>query len=293
MNPYESDELLQQYLVFHYAKPAEQFPYSFGGADALDFPQRCAVDGPDFGRLPASAGAAGRDSRHPQAESLPEQSEGAPDPPSYLPPPHFPPSSLPTTPGAGARALDLGCAVGRSSFELARHCAEVVGIDYSQAFIDAAKRMQVAGQMPATRLDEGSATTELEVAVDGAIDRSRVSFEPGDAQSIRQDIGQFDLVLACNLICRLPEPMRLLERLPQLLKPGGQLFITTPFTWLEAYTPSSNWLGDGAEDSFAGLRQALEPQFTLDAQWDMPFLIREHARKFQYSIAQASRWIRA
>ena len=27
---------------------------------------------------------------------------------------------------ANARALDLGCAVGRSTFELARHCAEVI-----------------------------------------------------------------------------------------------------------------------------------------------------------------------
>ena len=34
-----------------------------------------------------------------------------------------------------ARALDLGCAVGRSSFELSRFCAEVTGIDFSRAFI--------------------------------------------------------------------------------------------------------------------------------------------------------------
>ncbi|MFO8026101.1 MAG: putative 4-mercaptohistidine N1-methyltransferase [Opitutales bacterium] len=244
-NPYESDELLQQYLVFHYAGAEEQFPYAFGGADALHFPKRCALEGPDFERLPA-----------------------------------------------GARALDLGCAVGRSSFELARHCDEVVGIDYSQAFIDAASRMKADGRHSAIRLDEGSATTRLEVTVDGQIDRSRVRFEQGDAQFIREDIGQFDLVVACNLICRLPEPMRLLERLPGLLRPGGQLFITTPFTWLEAYTPAENWLGDGAQDSFAGLSDALLPEFTLDARWDMPFLIREHARKFQYSVAQASRWVR-
>ncbi|MEO0508931.1 MAG: putative 4-mercaptohistidine N1-methyltransferase [Verrucomicrobiota bacterium] len=244
-NPYESDELLQQYLVFHYATAENQFPYSFGGADALDFPKRCALEGPDFDRLVTSA-----------------------------------------------RALDLGCAVGRSSFELARECAEVIGIDYSQAFIDAANRMKAKGSHPATRLDEGSATTQLDLQIDGSIYRSRVSFEQGDAQAVREDIGQFDLVIACNLICRLPEPMRLLERLQNLVKSGGQLFITTPFTWLEEYTPSENWLGDGAQDSFAGLRRALEPAFTLDAQWNMPFLIREHARKFQYSIAQASRWVR-
>lgn len=244
-NPYETDELLQQYLIFHYATTEEQFPYAFGGADALDFPKRCALAGADLVKLPD-----------------------------------------------GARALDLGCSVGRSSFELARYCGEVIGIDYSQAFIDAAHRLVVSGRHPAMRLDEGSATTQLSVEVDPEIDRSRVSFEQGDAQCIREDIGHFDLVIACNLVCRLPEPMRLLSRLQELVKPGGQLFITTPFTWLEAYTPPANWLGDGAEDSFAGLRKALEPDFALEAQWDMPFLIREHARKFQYSIAQASRWQR-
>ena len=244
-NPYESDELLQQYLIFHYASAAEQFPYGFGGADALGFPQRCVSEGLDLVALPANG-----------------------------------------------RALDLGCSVGRSTFELARHCSEVIGIDYSQAFIDAANRMKTAGMHAAWRLDEGSATSLLDLKVDAAIDPNRVHFEAGDAQRIRDDIGQFDVVIACNLICRLPEPMRLLQRLSELVKPGGQLLITTPFTWLEEYTPSANWLGDGAQDSFAGLRSALEPDFELQKQWDMPFLIREHARKFQYSIAQASRWRR-
>ena len=244
-NPYESDELLQQYLIFHYASSAEQFPYGFGAVDALGFPQRCVSEGIDVGALPENT-----------------------------------------------RALDLGCSVGCSTFELARHCQEVIGIDYSQAFIDAANRMKTEGLHAAWRLHEGSATTLLDLKVDEAIDPNRVHFEAGDAQHIREDIGQFDVVIACNLICRLPEPKRLLQQLSQLVKPGGQLLITTPFTWLEEYTPSANWLGDGAQDSFAGLRSALEPEFELQKQWDMPFLIREHARKFQYSIAQASRWLR-
>src|SRR5882757_2976255 len=45
----------------------------------------------------------------------------------------------------GARALDLGCAVGRSTFELARHCAEVIGIDFSQRFITAAQDLRDNG----------------------------------------------------------------------------------------------------------------------------------------------------
>jgi 2-polyprenyl-3-methyl-5-hydroxy-6-metoxy-1,4-benzoquinol methylase len=36
------------------------------------------------------------------------------------------------------RALDLGCAVGRSSFELTRYFDRVVGLDYSARFIQVA-----------------------------------------------------------------------------------------------------------------------------------------------------------
>ncbi|MGC6455609.1 MAG: putative 4-mercaptohistidine N1-methyltransferase [Coraliomargaritaceae bacterium] len=244
-NPYESDELLQQYLIFHYATPKEQFPYESGPLAALDFAKRCALEGFNLDALDSNS-----------------------------------------------RVLDLGCAVGRSTFELARFCSEIIGMDYSQSFIDVANRIKEQGGHEAFRQEEGQQRTRLDISVDPVIDRRRVFFEQGDAQDIRSDIGQFDAVLACNLICRLPEPMRLMRRLPQLIKPGGQLFITTPFTWMEEYTPQENWLDSNTGDSFSGLQDALGSDFRLDRKWNMPFLIREHARKYQYSIAQASRWVR-
>jgi putative 4-mercaptohistidine N1-methyltranferase len=244
-NPYESDALLHQYLVFHYGSSEEQFPHSFGGKDALHFPARCVQEGLDLNAI-----------------------------------------------APGAKALDLGCAVGRSTFELARYCEDVIGIDYSAAFISAGQAMQATGKHQAQRLDEGASHTTLDLELAAEIDRSRVHFEVGDAQALRADLGSFDVVLACNLICRLPEPNRLLNRLSELVRPNGQLFITTPFTWLEEYTPRSNWLGTNSVDSFEGLRTALASNFELKQAWDMPFLIRDHARKFQYSIAQASRWQR-
>ena len=245
MNPYETAACLHQYLVFHYASGSEQFPYPFGGADALEFPRRCVSEGIDLNVLPADG-----------------------------------------------RGLDVGCSVGRASFELARHCSQVIGIDDSESFIKVAQHLKEEGTYPAMRLDEGRTTTRLSASVPDGIDRCRVSFEQGNAQHIRPDIGQFDVVMACNLICRLPEPLKLIGRLPKLLKPGGQLFITTPFSWLEEYTQEEHWLNHGGQDSFSSLQVALEPDFELDDEWNMPFLIREHARKFQYSVAQASRWIR-
>jgi SAM-dependent methyltransferase len=58
--------------------------------------------------------------------------------------------------GSGtARALDIGCAVGGASFELARGFGEVLGVDLSRAFIDAANQLQKHGSLDYFRRDEG------------------------------------------------------------------------------------------------------------------------------------------
>jgi len=197
-----------------------------------------------------------------------------------------------------ARALDLGCAVGRSTFELARHCQHVLGIDYSSRFIAVAQHLRDQGVLTYAYPVEGDLMQPASAVVPGDIDRSRVAFEHGDAQSLRPDLGTFDVVLMANLIDRLREPLRLLERLPALVQPGGQLIITSPYTWLEEYTPKSCWLGGFERDGHAAttlqaLERALEPAFELVATRNLPFLIREHARKFQWSVAEGSVWRRS
>jgi putative 4-mercaptohistidine N1-methyltranferase len=182
-------------------------------------------------------------------------------------------------------ALDLGCAVGRSSFELAARGYEVCGIDYSHSVSEAAQRLQAGEALAYDRLDEGSQRTPLMAkAVPG-----RVTFEQGDAMNLRADLGSYDLLHAANLLCRLTEPQRLIERLPALVKPGGQLLLTTPCTWLADFTPPKNWPQGSTRD---WLRERLSAHFTLELDRDVPFLIREHARKYQWSVAWGTRWRR-
>ena len=64
----------------------------------------------------------------------------------------------------------------------------------------------------------------------------KIRFQVGDAMNLSDDIGQFDVIHAANLICRLPEPKKLLNRFPNLLNTGGVLIITTPCTWLGEFT---------------------------------------------------------
>ena len=198
---------------------------------------------------------------------------------------------------AAARALDLGCAVGRSSFELARHCREVIGIDYSDRFIGVAAQLQRQGSLTYGIVEEGDLTIPATAVVPAEIDRLRVVFEQGDAQQLREDLGMFDVVLMANLIDRLARPLGCLERLPSLVKPGGQLIITSPYTWLEEYTRKEDWLGGFEKDggkvhTLEALKDALVQHFELALTRDLPFLIREHARKFQWSVAEASVWRR-
>ncbi len=198
---------------------------------------------------------------------------------------------------ASARALDLGCAVGRASFELARHCREVIGIDYSQRFIACASRLAAEGQLEFEHVEEGHRLRRTTAQVPQDIERSRVRFEQGDAMDPRDHLGQFDVLLLANLVDRLPQPARCLARLSGLVNPGGQLIITTPGTWLAEYTPREHWLGGFERDgqsvtTLDGLRASLEKDFELTTTKDLPFLIREHARKFQWSVAQASLWRR-
>lgn len=196
-------------------------------------------------------------------------------------------------PGEGVRALDLGCAVGRSTFELARICHEVIGIDYSPALIQAAATLLRDGCLPFRYTVEGTLDRETAATRPEGVDPARLHFEVGDAMHLREDLGTFDVVHLANLIDRLSDPAACLARLASLVRPGGQVLLLSPYTWLEDYTPPANWIGgrDG-RTTLDGLHTLLDPSFTLDAARDLPFLIREHARKFQWSVAQGTRWIR-
>jgi putative 4-mercaptohistidine N1-methyltranferase len=248
-NIYESDLLVDQYLLFHYGTAEDQLPYPDGPRDALFYPARCV------------------------SEFLPAV-------------------------GVVERALDLGCAVGRSTFELSRWAARVVGIDLSHRFIAAANSVRETGRIEIRRVEEGELTTRLSRQLPNDLRPERCRFEVGDATELPADIGQFEVVLAANLIDRVKKPGKLLDSFARLIRPGGHLILCSPYTWLEEFTPKSDWLGgkyDAAgkpELTLDGIKRSLLAGFDHRLTKDLPFLIREHTRKFQWSVAQATLWER-
>ncbi len=200
------------------------------------------------------------------------------------------------------RALDIGCATGRASFELAKAFDHVDALDFSARLIEAPSALQAKGVQRYTIADEGELVSYKEVRLSDFLDdesaAQRVSFMQGDACNLAKKFTGYDLVFAGNLIDRLYDPALFLESMKQRMNKGGLLVITSPYTWLEEFTERSKWLG-GYKDAgtgenvttLEGIGNTLAPQFRqLGVAQDVPFTIRETRRKHQHTIAELSIW---
>ena len=188
---------------------------------------------------------------------------------------------LPIPRSGHIRALDIGCAVGRFTFELSRIAGEVIGIDNSKRFILTARDIAKRKAMKASIHESGEEFSSRQLALPKGVNPSRVRFKVGDAQRLEPIAKQpFHIVAAINLICRLPSPMVFLRPLPRIVAPKGQLVIASPFSWLKEYTRTREWLTP------SDLERRLHPHFKLIQRRDLPFVIREHRRKYQLVVSE-------
>jgi putative 4-mercaptohistidine N1-methyltranferase len=199
------------------------------------------------------------------------------------------------------KALDLGCATGRASFELARHFGQVTGIDFSARVISLGVRLAEQGRLRYTLVDEGElvAYKERSLAELGlAHVAQKVEFFQGDACNLKPVFTDYDLILAANLIDRLYSPTKFLETVHQRLNPGGVLLIASPYTWLPEHTKREEWIGGFKKDgenftTLDGLKAILGKHFRLlRGPLSVPFVIRETRRKFQHTLSEVSIWER-
>ena len=198
------------------------------------------------------------------------------------------------------KVLDLGCAVGRSSFELANYFDEVVAIDYSHKFIEVAKNLQESVQIDFSVTLEGDLSEKRSIdlkTLDLLENKNNITFLQGDAQNLDASLNNFDLIFCSNLIDRLQDPKVFLKAIQSRLSENGILVLLSPYTWLEEYTPKQNWIGgykDNGQDIFT--LEALKGEFSsleLVQCIDVEFVIKETNRKFQHTISQMSIWSKA
>ena len=199
------------------------------------------------------------------------------------------------------RALDLGCASGRATFELAKYFDQVTGVDFSARFITQGVQLAQGDTLRYAIADEGELVTYKSRSLADlglAETRGKVEFSQGDACNLKSVFTRYDFILAANLIDRLYNPAKFLNAIHERLNVGGILMLASPYTWLAEHTPREDWVGGFKKDgeSFTtldGLHAYLDKYFRLiKGPVEVPFIIRETKRKFQHTLSEVTVWER-
>ncbi len=96
------------------------------------------------------------------------------------------------------QVLDVGCGTGFLSLLLAEQGHQVVGIDLAPEMLARARAKAEATGLTAT-------------------------FRPGDAESLDDPDGRYDLIVARHLIWTLPDPVRAIREWRRVLRPSGRV----------------------------------------------------------------------
>ena len=155
------------------------------------------------------------------------------------------------------RALDIGCAAGRTSFSLAqRHPrALVLGIDMNLGLLRLARgAAHGTVSYPRRRIGLVYDRRRFAVAPPGA---ERVDFWACDALALPFAAASVDLAAALNVLDCVAEPRRLLAGLAEVLRRDGRLLLATPYDWSTRATPMETWIGGHSQR--AAHRGAGEP----------------------------------
>lgn len=114
----------------------------------------------------------------------------------------------------GDRVLDMGCGAGRHAFEMYRRGADVIALDQNADELSKVSElfaaMRAAGEVP-----EGAEADTKE----------------GDALALPFADGEFDRVVASEVLEHIPSDEEAIGELVRVLRPGGTMAVTVP-RWL-------------------------------------------------------------
>lgn len=175
-------------------------------------------------------------------------------------------------------ALDVGCNVGRTTFDLAAKAEFVLGVERSFEAVKRAREIARTGRVAFHLKEEGDRGRYVDLDARSVV-RDNVEFICADATSLPLGSGVVDTLLTANLIDRLTDPDLYLERVHRLLGDGGQLILTAPFSWRVESTPREKWLGDAKRSGEEALLEWCEEHsLNVEDTDELTLTIRNHRR---------------
>ncbi len=202
-------------------------------------------------------------------------------------------------PSSGGDALDVGCAVGRLSFELARKHDYVIGLDTSISFIRKAREILDRKCLDFELIVEGFLTESRKFCFDTSWNLEAIDFIVADALALPFRPQAFATVAAINIVDKVPYPLKHLEEVNRVLRREESVFLfSDPFSWDPKVSPPERWLGgrrnghfrsrgiNTIRELFSGAYGVFDPPLTTLAGGDVSWKIRKTENLWEHITSQ-------
>lgn len=150
-------------------------------------------------------------------------------------------------------ALDIGCAVGRLTFELTKTHDRAVGIDTSRSFIQAARNLATQRHLEFDLIMEGKITERRSSNLDPDFEFENAEFIVADAMALPFRSNRFATASTVNILEKVPDPSAHLSEANRVMdKANARFLFSDPFSWDETVSSPDLWLGGRNEGPFKG-----------------------------------------
>ncbi|MCA9188139.1 MAG: methyltransferase domain-containing protein [Pirellulaceae bacterium] len=151
--------------------------------------------------------------------------------------------TLPVDPPPDGPLLDVGCSVGRTTFELAAMKRQpVVGIDLNFSMLRTAAAVLQRGEVAYPVRRVGLVYDRRSFAVDFP-HAERVDFWACDALALPFRDDTFAGIVGLNVLDCVLSPVDFLRSLGRVVQGEGNVLLSCPFDWAPSATPVEQWLG--------------------------------------------------
>ena len=197
-----------------------------------------------------------------------------------------------------SKLLDIGCSVGRCSFELAQSFDQVEAVDFSAGVIQHGVQLKTGHQVRYVIESEGDIVDFNEIDLN-TLNLSQysanVKFFQGDASNLKEVFKGYDVILAQHVLEKTYHPAQFLKNVAPRLNDQGLLIIVSDYQFTDQVSEKSKWLSGVKVNGenvcgLDGLLPLLADDFNLVEQQDLTRVLKENQRNFKVSQCQITVW---
>jgi len=197
-----------------------------------------------------------------------------------------------------SKLLDIGCSVGRCSFELAQSFDQVEAVDFSAGVIQHGVQLKTGHQVRYVIESEGDIVDFNEIdlnALNLSHYSANVKFFQGDASNLKEVFKGYDVILAQHVLEKTYHPAQFLKNVAPRLNDQGLLIIVSDYQFTDQVSEKSKWLSGVKVNGenvcgLDGLLPLLADDFNLVEQQDLTRVLKENQRNFKVSQCQITVW---